>query len=128
MMRKGEGGQQGGWSLPLIQILLVALLASMYFFGWEALLVPLVAFAVIALGTFLYARFPMRALEETHFWFHSDQELSSLWELLVGTENHSTDAEDVWEWWGVEVRDGAIRYHLSISRNVAIVVIRSTSR
>ena len=108
--------QEGGWTLPLIPILLVATLALMYFFGWKALLIPLAAFVVISLGTFLYDRFPRRAYETTHFWFHSDQELSRLWELLVGTEHYSIDSEDVWEWWGVQVQEGECHYHLSVSR------------
>ena len=90
-------GQGGGWSLPLIPILLIAILALMYFFGWKVLLILLVVFVVIPLGTFVYDRFPRQAPETAHFWFHSDRELSSLWELLVGTEHYSEDAENVWE-------------------------------
>jgi hypothetical protein len=108
--------QERGSSLPIIPILLVAILALIYFLGWKVLLIVLAAFVVITLGTFLYDRFPRRSPEQAHFWFHSDQELSTLWELLVGTERYSADAEDVWEWRGVEVREGAHRYHISISR------------
>ena len=51
---------EGGWSLPLTPILLVAILASMLFFGWKALLIPLAALVVIPLGTFLYDRYTSR--------------------------------------------------------------------
>jgi hypothetical protein len=108
--------QKGGWSLPLIPILLIAILALTYFFGWKVLIIPLAALVIIPLGTFLYDRFPRAEPKTAHFWFHSDRELSSLWELLVGAEQYADDAENVWEWRGVQVQEGAHQYHILISR------------
>jgi hypothetical protein len=108
--------QEGAWSLPIIPILLVAILALVYFFGWKVLLILLAAVVAISLGTFLYDRIPRRGPESTHFWFHSDQDLHTLWELLVGTERYSDDAENVWEWIGAQARVGEHQYHISISR------------
>ena len=108
--------QERGWSLPLIPILLVAIIGLTYFFGWKVLLIVLAVFVVIPLATFVYDRFPRRAPETAHFWFHSDQELSRLWELLVGAEQYSDDVENVWEWRGVQVQEGAHQYHILITR------------
>ena len=33
----------------------------------------------------------------------------------MGTEHYSEDAENVWEWRGVQVQEGVHRYHISIS-------------
>lgn len=115
MKRRRES--EGGWSLPLTPILLVAIVALIYFFGWIGLAIPLAAAAALTLGTFVYDRcVASRSPVKSCFWFHSHLELLDLWKLVGGTDPFRHDAENVWEWIGAEVGEDPGRYHLSLSR------------
>ncbi len=117
-----EGETNGGWTIPFIPIILVTMIALTFLFGWIVIILSVASFLLITAGVFVYDLFTDKSEGSAalSFWFHSEQELSELWELIAAElkiESESHDHENVWEWISAESKSGMYRYNISRKHN-----------